>query len=329
MPPIANPSNDDLEFDSPEDQPRRYTRKQTDRHKNRPTLQQIVQGIAEPTGLEGGFVITYQPARFEEGWLLDSLRPFYEQDLITDVLASVKGGKEASVYRCQADPSTGETLLAAKVYRPRQFRNLRNDKMYTQGRTILTDQGRAVKASDQRIMRAIGKNTAFGQQVKHTSWLMYEYVTLEQLHAAGAAVPKPWAAGENAILMGYVGDEGRAAPTLHEIQLPRARARAIFDEVIRNIDLMLQRGWIHGDLSAYNILYWQDAITLIDFPQVTKGETNKHAREILGRDIARVCDYFSRYGVASRPAAIADELWGRYLALDPDDEEADWSRFEE
>lgn len=329
MPSLANPSDDNLEYDPAADEPRRFTRKQTARHKTRPTLQEIIHGIAEPIGLEAGFVITYQPARFEEGWLLDSLRPFYEQDLITDVLASVKGGKEASVYRCQADPSTGEAMLAAKVYRPRQFRNLRNDKMYTQGRTILTDQGRAVKATDQRIMRAIGKKTAFGQQVTHTSWLMYEYVTLGQLHAAGAAVPKPWAAGENAILMGYVGDEQRAAPTLHEIRLPRARARATFDEIIRNIDLMLQRGWIHGDLSAYNILYWQDAITIIDFPQVTKGDTNQHAREILGRDIARVCDYFSRYGVASQPAAIADELWQRYLALDPDDEEADWSRFEE
>jgi serine/threonine-protein kinase RIO1 len=87
--------------------------------------------------MQTGFGMTYKPSRHESGWLLSSLAPFYQQNLITDVLASVKGGKEASVYRCQAGPTLvaeGTSLLAAKVYRPRQFRNLRNDKMYRDGR---------------------------------------------------------------------------------------------------------------------------------------------------------------------------------------------------
>ena len=76
----------------------------------------------------------YVPARFEAAWLRASIASFYEEEWISDVLASVKGGKEANVYRCQAHPNTGEQLLAAKVYRPRQFRNLRNDKAYRDGR---------------------------------------------------------------------------------------------------------------------------------------------------------------------------------------------------
>src|SRR5215510_11545817 len=64
---------------------------------------QIVAELAEPVGLEAGFVTTYQPARYEEEWLKTSLRMFYEEHLIRDVLAQVKGGKEASVYRCAAD----------------------------------------------------------------------------------------------------------------------------------------------------------------------------------------------------------------------------------
>jgi RIO kinase 1 len=273
---------------------------------------QVVAELAEPTGLEAGFVTTYRPARYEAEWLLSSLRAFYDEQLISDVLAQIKGGKEASVYRCVADPTTGMGLLAAKVYRPRMFRNLRNDKIYREGRAILTADGRAVKKTDHRIMRAIGKKTAFGEQVKHTSWVMYEYTTIERLYRAGAAVPQPLAAAENAILMSYYGDERRAAPTLNEVRLAPHVAAPLFQEVLRNIDLLLQHNLVHGDLSAYNMLYWQGRIAIIDFPQVTDLQNNSKAASILQRDIRRVCEYFSRQGVRCDPAAIMDELWERY-----------------
>jgi hypothetical protein len=57
---------------------------------------QIVAELVEPAGMEAGFVITYHPARYEEEWLRSSLRTFYDEHLIRDVLAQVKGGKEAS-----------------------------------------------------------------------------------------------------------------------------------------------------------------------------------------------------------------------------------------
>ena len=110
--------------------------------------------------------MTYTPSRFERVWLTDSLRPFYQQGLISDVLYYVKGGKEANVFCCLG--REGE-LVAAKVYRPREFRNLRNDKMYREGRPILTAEGRAVKSSDTRLTKAIGKKTTFGVQAEHTS----------------------------------------------------------------------------------------------------------------------------------------------------------------
>ncbi|MBA3531207.1 MAG: hypothetical protein H0T73_04715 [Ardenticatenales bacterium] len=274
---------------------------------------------AESRELEEEFTTTYQPGRYEEGWLLSSLRPFYDQGLISDVLAQVKGGKEASVYRCAGHPTTGHEWLAAKVYRPRKFRNLRNDKMYRQGREILGSDGSPVKKNDDRVMRAIGKKTAFGMEVAHTSWLMHEYITLQQLHRAGAAVPEPLAVGENAILMSYLGDARRAAPTLHEVHLDLDEAEVLFAEVLRNIELMLTQGLIHGDLSAYNILYWEGKITLIDFPQVTRSQSNSDARFILERDLARVCDYFAGQGVACDADTLIEELWLRYIG--PQEEE--------
>jgi RIO kinase 1 len=66
---------------------------------------------------------------------------------------------------------------------------------------------------------------------------------------------------------------------------------------------------IHGDLSAYNILYWDGRITLIDFPQVTSRESNRSAEFILRRDITRVCDYFAGYGVGCNANEIMERLW--------------------
>jgi len=295
-----------------------------------------VHEVADTVGLEAGLDISYTPSRHEEGWLIDSLRDFLSQELISDVNAVVKGGKEASVYRCRAHEATGATWLAAKVYRPRMFRNLRNDKKYRQGRVTLTANGRPIHGSDTRAMRAMGKKTAFGQQLTHTSWLMYEYTTLERLYAAGAAVPRPIAASTNAILMGYIGDERIAAPTLNQINLKRDEARALFAEVMQNVALLLENGRIHGDLSAYNILYWDGNITLIDFPQVVNSfvsrethelgsQVNPDAYDILQRDITRVCDFFQRFGIKDHPVDITDDLWQRYTENDEENKLADLS----
>src|SRR5690606_24652950 len=140
--------------------------------------------------LEGGFETTYKPSKYEAEWLLGSIRGFYDQSLITDVLGQVKGGKEASVYRCEAHESTGEDMIAAKVYRPRKFRQLRNDAMYREGRGVMSTDGGDITERNKREHRALQKKSAFGMQLAHTSWIMYEYTTLQKLYEVGAAVPK-------------------------------------------------------------------------------------------------------------------------------------------
>jgi RIO kinase 1 len=301
--------------------------------KPRKSRDEILAELTDDLGdVDLGFKPTYRPSRYEAGWLLSSLYTFYNEGLITDVVALVKGGKEASVYRCEAHPATGLGLLAAKVYRPRMFRNLRNDKMYRQGREILVSGGKPAGRDSGYIERAIRSKSAFGQQAAHTSWLMYEFTAMERLYEAGGAVPRPIAASENAILMSYHGDERLAAPTLNTVALEQDEAELLFQETLRNIDLMLQQDLVHGDLSAYNILYWATEnspaeITLIDFPQVVNLHTNDNAHMILQRDIQRTCEYFAQQGVERDPGAILDKLWNRYVrAIEPEELAADLSR---
>jgi len=79
---------------------------------------------------------------------------------------------------------------------------------------------------------------------------------------------------------------------------------------------MLRHGMIHGDLSAYNILYWEGQIVLIDFPQVTNTHGNSNAHFILRRDVERICEYFARQGVHADASAILDRLTRRHLTIE-------------
>ncbi len=218
------------------------------------------------------FKFTYKAARFEEAWLLDSLVEIADHKWISDVLRKVKGGKEASVYLCRSGDAVDAPLVAAKIYRPRMLRNLKNDQQYRTGRADLDASGNVIV--DDGTLHAMQKRTAYGEEVRHQSWIAYEFKTLEILHEAGADVPKPYAMEKNAILMGFVGDLSNAAPALNSVALELDEAKSLYERVVRNIDLMLTHDRIHGDLSAYNILYWNGDITLIDFPQVVLPDSN-------------------------------------------------------
>jgi RIO kinase 1 len=280
---------------------------------------QDLQAMAELENHSDQFDFTYQASRSERFWLLDSLGDFYTHHWIEDVLRLVKSGKEASVYLCRSNTAIDQELnaapelqsapplLAAKVYRPRMLRNLKNDALYREGRTDLDENGNEILKH--REQRAIHKRTDFGQHLRHISWIEHEYATLQRLSQAGLDVPKAYISDSNAILMDYIGEEGQPAPVLASVRLERDEAQELFERVVWNIDQMLAHDRIHADLSAFNILYWDGQITLIDFPQAISCEQNRSAYRIFERDVTRICEYFTRQGVTSSPHSLAAELW--------------------
>jgi RIO kinase 1 len=208
-------------------------------------------------------------------------------------------------------------LVAAKVYRPRSLRNLKNDHAYREGRDNLDSSGNIVL--DDGMQHAMAKRTEYGKNLLHQSWIAYEFTCMQALKAAGADVPTPYEMAGNAILMAYIGDLDGCAPTLSEISLERGEARSLFERVLHNIELLLAHERIHGDLSAYNILFWEGEITLIDFPQVISPRTNRSAYAIFLRDVTRVCEYFNKQGLGMNAAKIASGLWVKHgYRLEPD-----------
>jgi RIO kinase 1 len=278
-------------------------------HKAPPPAAVAVENPAEK------FEFSYEARLHEGAWIHDALDGFYEQ-MIDDVLRVIRGGKEATVYQCLASPAVGMPYLAAKIYRPRMFRNLKKDHIYREGRGNLDADGNLV--TNDGMLHAMRKRTRYGQELLHTSWISHEYKTLHTLHAAGADVPRPYASGHNTILMEYVGGAESAADTLNTIDLPPAEAKELFERVLHNIHLMLDHNRVHGDLSAYNILYWDGQITLIDFPQAIEPQQNANAFRIFERDVVRICEYFAQRGVKSNGREIAARMWmDRHYRITP------------
>ena len=270
----------------------------------------ILADLAEQADDVSAFEFTYKASRHERAWLIDSLGRFYEQQWLDNVLRIIKGGKEASVYQCTANQTTLEDFIAAKVYRPRRFRNLKNDHLYREGRARLDIDGSEIL--DHGTLNAMHKRTEFGLRMMHTSWMQHEFQSMQILHAAGADVPVPYACDNNAILMSYIGGEGLAAPTMNQIDLDPDESVYLFERVLENIEIMLANDRVHGDLSAYNILYWDGEITIIDFPQAVSPEENRSAYTIFERDLTRICEYFARQGVDVKPHTIAADMWTAY-----------------
>jgi len=69
---------------------------------------------------------------------------------------------------------------------------------------------------------------------------------------------------------------------------------------------------IHGDLSLFNVLYWDGKAIVIDFPQAVNPWDNPDSFFLLERDIRNLVTWFEDYGVAADPVRIAQDLWFRF-----------------
>ena len=234
---------------------------------------------------------------------ISELELLAQEGWIGEVLYELKSGKEATAWCCSGGPTSGVDLIAAKVYRPIEQRGFRNDNVYQAGRT---------EAWSRRERLAFESKSRKGLQMRFSTWVEHEFRTLEMAHKAGTSVPRPITKTTDVILMEFVGDDEGPAPPLHTIRLDPDEAKGHFERLLADVAAWLRLDRVHGDLSAYNILYWQDQLVTIDFPQAVHPRSNPNAYELLERDLANVCKYFQRMGVQADPPAIAADLWMRY-----------------
>ncbi|HJP72189.1 MAG TPA: RIO1 family regulatory kinase/ATPase [Candidatus Limnocylindria bacterium] len=226
-------------------------------------------------------------------------------------LGTLKTGKEAEVFvveRCYAGGSS--VLLAHKRYRPRlpgkgELRELgfahgttyRNKSVYSAGWYLSS-----------RDRRAVETHTDHGQDLVHRMWPVQEQHMLQRAWDAGASVPYPVERTADGVLMELIGDLDRAAPRLANARLTRADAASAWEQLRMSLRALAAAGVVHGDLSAYNLLWWQGRLVLIDLPQAVEFISNADAPDLLHRDIANVATWFGRHGVEIDVEEVFAEL---------------------
>ena len=236
----------------------------------------------------------------------DSIEFFLDEGLILENLRPLKQGKEASVHLCLADKErTGHDLAALKIYRPLDRRDFRDESVYRDGEWI----------GDARARRALENKTQFGRTVQAGTWVFREWESLQKLSQTQLA-PLPIAMHDDAILMTYIGDREQAAPQLRDLRPSDEELEELWRQLRAALGQMLMNDVVHGDLSAYNVLVWEGTPTVIDFPQAVDPKLNRHAEELLRRDVRRLGEWFTRRGLDLDWEQIADEIWFAWLHAD-------------
>lgn len=211
--------------------------------------------------------------------------------LATDVLYQMSAGKEASIFLALWKNHP----IILKVYR-----------IWHSSHSLSKSKGYVAPGTAKR-------SYVITDMIE--SLAVLEYDLLSTLFKAGAHVPTPIGRIGNFVSMRFIGDGEVPAPQLREITLeePERVMNQIFDDY-----LIMYRDvhHVHGDLSQYNILFWQDRPWIIDVPQAEK--VDKHCNmlkieKMLLRDIENVLSYFEQYDISRDPESILEVFLESYI----------------
>jgi RIO kinase 1 len=231
----------------------------------------------------------------------DTIRRLIDRGHITGIVAELKSGKEATAYVARGP--RGSVLV--KLYRELEARSFKNDAIYREGQWI----------GDVRAERAMQGRSRRGLEMLQGMWVSAEYAHLWTLWQAGLSVPEPlvgpspfdYEATTPAVLMRLIGSEDQPAPRLSDVRLTPEEARSAWHQSVRGMADLLRLGYAHGDYSTYNLLWWENTVIMIDFPQLTTRQ-NPHFAQLLRRDAQSLATSFRRHGIQADGEATLREV---------------------
>ncbi|MFC6871862.1 serine/threonine-protein kinase RIO2 [Halobellus marinus] len=209
-----------------------------------------------------------------EGYDALALRTFSERETIEGVGAPLGVGKESDVLEVQS-------------YRPLALKFHREG--YTNFREVMRE--RDYTADNQ-----------------HVSWLYTarkaaerEYEALEALYP-DVSVPRPIDQNRHAIVMAKL--EG---VELERAKLQEEQAVGVLDLILDEMATAYDAGYVHADMSGYNVAVGEAGVTIFDWPQAVTTD-HENARELLARDVENIISYFRRKYPAEIPDGDADSV---------------------
>lgn len=151
-------------------------------------------------------------------------------------------------------------------------------------------------------------NTKKGKRNIIFSWVQREYRNLLKAREANVNVPIPLTFSNNVLVLEFIGDDGFIAPKLKD-KKPK-NPKDFFDKVIANMKNLHKAGFVHADLSPFNILNCNETPVFIDFSQCTKLESSR-GNEYLERDIRNICNFFRKIGLKADESKVKKQITGK------------------
>jgi RIO kinase 2 len=215
-----------------------------------------------------------------EGYDALALRTFAQRDTIQGVGAPLGVGKESDVLEVQS-------------YKPLAL------KFHREGYTDF---------------REVHKEREYTADHHHVSWLYTARKAAEREHAVLTAlypdvdVPRPIDHNRHAIVMEKFGgvELGRA-------KLDPGQAVGVLDLVLREMANAHEAGYVHADMSEYNVAVSSAGITVFDWPQAVSTD-HDNARELLERDVRNVVEFFRRKYPGPTPDVDVGRVTDRLVA---------------
>jgi RIO kinase 1 len=235
-------------------------------------------------------------------------------DYTDAALGVLKSGKEAEIFvveRTSLD-DTRRCLLAHKRYRPKtvKYKGELEELGFTRASSFVNDhvyrEGRRFRRS--REQRAVQRMTDYGKRLLNDKWMGLENDVMTRVWHAGGPVPYPVGFAGHGMLLEYVGDDSRAAPTLGQARLTRPELASAAEQLVDGLRVLMEVGIVHADLSAFNLLWWDGRLQFIDFPQAVDLAINPSGLDFLHRDVANITGWFERHGVDIDASALFADL---------------------
>ena len=140
------------------------------------------------------------------------------------------------------------------------------------------------------------------------SCVQREYRNLLKAREANISVPTPLTFFKNVLVLEFVGDNGIIARKLKDA-LPK-NPKEFLSKILTNMRKLHQAGLVHADLSAFNILNYNERPVFIDFSQCTTLESSR-ANEYLERDIRNICNFFRKIGLKVDENKMKKDVMGK------------------
>ena len=227
------------------------------------------------------------------------------QGAIDTEFGILNSGKEADAFLLErADPHdpAQAVVMVAKRYRTSDHRSFHRSAAYTEGRST--------KRS--RDERALKRKSTWGRTVANAEWATAEWSALVRCWQLGLPVPYPVQIDGTEILMEWISVDGEdgpeTAPRLAQTRPSPAVLVGYYEQLRDALHTLAQAGFVHGDLSAYNLLAAGERLVVIDLPQVVDLAGNAAGMEFLLRDCTNICTWFRSRGLEVDEHSLYAEL---------------------